>query len=395
MTLYLHFDSLARENAFLCNTKFTVSATTNSSLSSLGSFTPPTPPNQFFAYATNGLKYIDDVLLELNLLVLIKDETNPVYNGVYEVIQKGDANNPTILERVKGFDAGTTIQANEDIAVRVKNPNYFKEYIYTLDTSSPIDIGIDPVVFQEGCVWVPNDYRPLLDNLNQDLWEAYPDGVLPDDIQIPTKYRVYYKNLNNCWSRPTIDYRKHCKDMPDNLNYSVEFCTAILPSTTAVQIPEYDANNNITGINYRSILNEPYIYVHLRSYEHHKDSLFLTNNPPAYEATFVVWHDKYVIGSTTDIDPGLPIDPTNQAPQEFPELNGRPRWIVFKSCMNTTMRLRICDDWQVRYYDRFGRDLILLEDNSNTNLTNIKPPVDRYKQTSFVVGVRPNYMYDQ
>mgnify|MGYP006932090337 FL=1 len=329
--------------------------------------------------------------------ILVKDEG--VYNGIYQVINSGSFTEPWVITRVTNLTLDSSVDIGE-IKVKVIVPDYASaSSIYPLNyfrntEGGDIDNTTLNLSFEEGCEWVGNDYR--INNTNLII----TDGVLPDYVQMATKYRIYYRDLNECNNKATIGFLKHCKERPTNLNYSVEFCNVILPTNTAVQIPEYtyDTSSNeyiLSSFNYRSILNEPYLYVRVMPINHAEGNLFSTNNPPGNEATFVVWHDKYVVGSIADIDPSLPmplLDVSGTGEQSFPELNGRARCIVFKSCMITTMRLDLCaESWEIRIYDRFGRDLILLEENKLNQPSKNPPPLDRYKQTSIVLGIRPNY----
>lgn len=380
MVLYLHFDSLARSEPYVLsqlNVRPINTATTGPLSGTFGT--------NDFTFTTTGLQTIDGVtLIGLGTTVLIKDETNQINNGLYEVTNNGSGPTQAVLTRISGFENGDNI--TESVVVQISsssNVNQNNYFTLIASPASPIVIGTDDVNFEFGRLWLANDYRLETGDLT-----SFSNGQFPDLVQMPTRFRVFYRELNNCWDRPTIHFREHCKKFPENITYTLEFCTAILPSNTAVQVPEYDDENNITGFTLRSILNEPYIYVRVRSSDYETGDLFITNNKNAKEATFIVWHDKYNIGSTATIDIDNPIDGGTDT--DFPPLDGRPRWIVFKSCMNTVMRLNMCSDmWEVRYYDRFGRDLILVEQEQQASIN--PPPIDRYKQTSFVLGVRPNY----
>lgn len=389
MAVYLHFDSLARSDAFIRdrNNIILINTATTGPLS--GTFGIPTVDD--FTYTATGPQTIDGVPLTLGTTVLIKDEIPPVNNGLYVVTNDGSGGGNVVLSRLTGFQNGDILTQTVRVQIVPPNSNSVSNGVnhnnyFTLPLPPPITVGTDAINFETGSLWLANDYRLE----NTDLL-TFSNGQFPETVQMPTRYRVFYRELNSCWDRPTIHYREHCKKFPENITYSLEFCTAILPSNTAVQVPEYDAENNIIGFTLRSILNEPYIYVRVRSSDYDTSDLFITNNKKAKEATFIVWHDKYNLGSTDTIIPNDPIDGGDTT--DFPELDGRPRWIVFKSCMNTSMRLNMCSDmWEVRYFDRFGRDLILLEETPTAlNPTVNPPPVDRYKQTSFVLGVRPNY----
>lgn len=495
MSVYLHLDSLAREDAFICNSTYTVDFATIASL-------PPSTllGNELTANA-NGVLVVDGVRIPLHSTVLVKDQLNPVENGLYKLTQLGTATQPWILTRytlVNGTVVNVPLDPNS-LSIRVNTPEQYRgnstnyKNRFTIDFGVPpssITIGTDPFDVVLGCKYLPNDVRRFLslstdanavvttatgENLvgyvgntivgitvvngltltngdivivkdqtnpiengvytfagvtltriigldtgdtftiggytvldvstgtyytittdgivgtdpilfNVDLGSVLTNGVFDttNEIQMPTNYRVYFDDLNCPSNKRTIGFRAHCKDTPENLTYSVEFCTVILPSITLVQEPIYNDENSIISFDYTSILNEPYIYVRLRSIDHAYGDLITTNNPPAEEATFVAWRDKYDLGSNTEINP-------DDDPIIFPSLTAEPRWVIYKSCMVTTMRLNLrASSWEVRIYDRYGRDLVLLE-SAPVTITQNPPPVDRFKQTMITVGIRPNY----
>jgi hypothetical protein len=106
-----------------------------------------------------------------------------------------------------------------------------------------------------------------------------------------------------------------------------------------------------------------------------------------------MWCDKVQPG-TDGTDDSPPI--VNQIKRPNPllpvtELN-TARWIIYKSCMITVMRLDLeAQEWQIRIYDRFGNDVILGEaDNDGVGFEH-QPAIDPDLQTTILVGIKPNY----
>lgn len=241
-----------------------------------------------------------------------------------------------------------------------------------------------------GNVWVPND--------NYDNASNRPYQSQKDLVQTPSNYKVFYKELNDTNNIRTIGFLAHCRERPENLTYSVEACVVTIPSVALVA--RRDANGNI--VDYTSVLNEPYIYVKMLPEEHSEGDLLYTNNRNGDEATFVVWLDKVQLG-TSDNSPPITELPRPNAPFASGDLL-TTRWITYKSCMITVMRLNLASGkWSIRLFDRYGNDIILTEsDNGGAgfpatpdpeNPANfINPPqVDPDLQTSIVVGIKPNY----
>ena len=153
-------------------------------------------------------------------------------------------------------------------------------------------------------------------------------------------------------------------------------------------VPRVD---NAGTISYVNILDEPYLYVRMMPINHAEGNLIYSNNPAADGATFIVWCDKLQSGTDgsppiTDIvrpNPLLPLSEINTT-----------RWVIYKSCMITTMRLDLeAEEWQIRIYDRFGNDIILAEnDNGGAGFAQAAaPPIDPNVQTMILVGIKPNY----
>nr|QBK87707.1 MAG: hypothetical protein LCMAC202_00430 [Marseillevirus LCMAC202] len=233
-----------------------------------------------------------------------------------------------------------------------------------------------------GVVFVPNDNYP--NNPAPASPEAYQ--LNKNLVQTPTNYRVFYRELNDANNVRTIGFLAHCKERPTNLNFSVESCVVVVPSNGLV--PRVDNTGAITFV---SILDEPYLYVRMLPINHAEGNLIYSNNPGADDATFIVWCDKIQGGTDgsppiTEIDrpnPCLPISEINTA-----------RWVIYKSCMITVMRLDLeAEEWQIRIYDRFGNDVILGEsDNGGAGFNQQEPPpIDPNLQTMLLVGIKPNY----
>jgi len=250
--------------------------------------------------------------------------------------------------------------------------------------------------------WKPNDYRfNTQHNLNQ----------------TPANYSVFYKELNDCNNIRTLGRQYHCADRPENLTYSVEFCTLTLPACTRVLRPD----GNVV-----SIADEPYIYIRIMPVENSEGTLIYTNNIKGGDsANFIAWQDRFLIGTyqnnATDNPPSIPdvpipvsgIVPTQvgnptfncQTPQIVPQVGqfgfNTYRWITFHSCMVMPMRLNLASEqWQIRYSDRYGNDLVLYEENTTTPFGTkenpLPPPLPNPDlQTSILVGITPNYPVKQ
>lgn len=232
-----------------------------------------------------------------------------------------------------------------------------------------------------GLVWVPNDNYA---NTATPPYSVYQHNK--NLIQTPSNYRVYYKELNDANNIRTIGFLAHCRERPTNLTYSVEGCTLIIPANAL--ITRIDEDGNIT---YTDAIEEPYLYVRMMPISNAEGNLIYSNNPAADAATFIMWMDKVQLG--TDESPPL----TNPVPRPAPfstiDFTTR-RWIVYKTCMETVMRLDLqAEEWQIRVYDRYGNDVILAEnDNGGLGYTGEEPPaVDPNLQTTLLVGIKPNY----
>lgn len=226
-------------------------------------------------------------------------------------------------------------------------------------------------------VWVPNDNYPI----NSPV-APYQSNY--DLIQSPSNYKVYYKQLNENLDKRTIGFPDHCRDRQTNLTFSVENCTVIIPSQAWV------LRTGITGgTSLVRALNEPYLFVKMAPIDYSEGHLVYSNNPGADQATFTVWNDKIQVGPTSVAETNLreqPIMDVLTATQIH--------WNLFRSCMFTTMRLRLdAQQWNIRIYDRFGNDVIIPESNNGgAGFSTVAPPnINPDLQTTVIVGIRPNY----
>ena len=229
-----------------------------------------------------------------------------------------------------------------------------------------------------GPVYVPND------NYDNPA-PALPYQANPKAVQTPSNYRVFYRELNDANNVRTIGFLAHCKERPTNLTFSVECCTLIVPSGSLIRRETPQG-----AVNYVDVLDEPYLYVRMMPINHAEGDLIYSNNPAADGATFILWLDKIQAGTA---DPSPPI---TEVPRPNDELTTgeltNPRWITYKTCMITVMRLDLqAEEWQIRIYDRYGNDIIIAEaDNGGAGYAE-EPPVDPNLQTMLLVGIKPNY----
>lgn len=236
------------------------------------------------------------------------------------------------------------------------------------------DLGIVP---PGSTLWVPNDNYP------NDTGLSYQQNR--DLVQSSTNYRVFYKELNSTNNIRTLSYLAHCKEKLENIVFTAELCVVNVPSNAVV--PRVDSEGAVT---YMSILDEPYLYVRVMPISHAEGKLIYSNNPAANDATFIVWCDKVQVSNnpsppnTGELRPPPPIDSVNNF-----------TWIVYKSCMNIGMRMDLAaDEWQIRFYDRYGNDVLVPEDD-NGGAGFIRPeedgppPINPDLQTNVLIGLRP------
>ncbi len=246
-------------------------------------------------------------------------------------------------------------------------------------------------------LWFPNDFRyngdtGLIDT-NPYIFQ-YRNG----NSQTPSNYKVDYRELNTHDNYKTISYLAHCKEKAENIQFGLEFCTVTIPACTRVLRPDGIVVN---------IHDEPYIYVRVVNDENDENNKFSTNNPAGDQATFIAWVDRLSIGTTQDNAAGSPpsiplIDGSTGVwscvvPQPVVTLPGSYtlntfRWVVYKSCMQTVTPFNLgAGYWSIRFYDRYGNDLILLENDNDGAGYEEQPITDPNLQTMVLFGITPLY----
>lgn len=232
--------------------------------------------------------------------------------------------------------------------------------------------------FLQGGNYFPNDNYP---NGTGPYTYYKPEG--DKDIRSPSNYRVYYRELNDHITQRTLEYRGHCKQLPSFIQYEVEACSLVIPGSALVKREPTPGT-----FEYVSVLDEPYIYVRIASNENSQKNKIVTNNPNGTSATFIMYHDKTQIG--TDNTTNAISRPNDFLPTS--ELDN-VRWLTFKSCMDTVMRINLsnADQWHVRIFDRYGNDIIISEDDNGGAGFTTPPAVDPDLQTMFLMGIKPEY----
>ena len=242
----------------------------------------------------------------------------------------------------------------------------------------------DAFIKRSDDLWYPNDPRY---NPQKDL------------IQAPADYKVYYRELNDTNNLRTLNRLQHCRERPENLTFSVEFCHLTLPACTRVQRPDGTVVN---------IADEPYVYIRVLPEENSEGTLIYKNKSGTGdgggdESNFIAWLYKLQVGTdqdnATDRPPGIPGtmapgNPTWDCPA--PLINQTMddygyttyRWCIYRSCMVMPMRLDLDSTWHIKFMDRYGGDLILYEDAIGAAE---KPTPNPSVQTSILLGITPNY----
>lgn len=250
-------------------------------------------------------------------------------------------------------------------------------------------------------IWVPNDYR-------------YNGG---QQQQTPANYRVFYGELNSPNNLRTLGFLEHCRERPENVTFNVEFCVATIPACARVERPADPVKGTPAEI--VNVMDEPYIYIRLVDIEHSEGDLIYTNNKHGFESTFIAYYDKLQVGTAQDNcsaePPSIPTivpecDPPESAntwacvaPTIVPDVDNygytKYRWVIFKSCIVMPMRLNLeSQEFQIQITDRFGKDLIILEDDNSgegydqlVTQPTLQPKPCPNSQTMVLVGIRPNY----
>lgn len=96
--------------------------------------------------SSNGLLQVDSVNVATNDRVLIKDQGNPLENGVYDVTFEGDGSNPFILTRSTDSDTSSEIMF-EFMFTRAGSTNSGLGFVNTNATT--IAIGTDSITFAQ------------------------------------------------------------------------------------------------------------------------------------------------------------------------------------------------------------------------------------------------------
>lgn len=235
-----------------------------------------------------------------------------------------------------------------------------------------------------GVVWVPNDNYA---NSTSPPFDVYQYN--PRSIQTPTNFRVFYPELNNTNNKKTLCFPAHCKEKWDNLTYDVNLCSVTLPANALIKKEEKNEFGEIINTEYIDILDEPYLYVKMVPINFKSNDLITGNNSPAIDsATFIIWQDRTQFGTKN-----TPLSNPIPRPNPINETNIQiRRWIIYKSCMTTTMRLNLDEnEWHIRIFDRYNNDVVIAEPDNLGLGYSFPPEVDRNLQTSIVVGIKPNF----
>lgn len=244
-------------------------------------------------------------------------------------------------------------------------------------------------------LWLPNDFRY---NGDTGLIESNPYvfQYRNGNSQTPSNYKVYYRELNIHDNYKTIGFLEHCKKKQTNVQFAMEFCTVTVPACARVLRP----NGIVVNIH-----DEPYIYVRLVNDENDQDNYFSTNNPSGDKATFIAWVDRLSIGSAQNNAAGAPpsIPLIDSITGVWGCVTPQPvvtttynfdtyRWIIYKSCMETVTPLNLgAAEWKIRLFDRYGNDLVLLENDNGGAGYLAEPLPDPNLQTSILIGISPLY----
>lgn len=354
MCMYLQFDSLARKDAFVPS-----AGVNGPKLGPVALATAAILPNApVYASPSQTLTQtgapaallVDTLPVTIGMRILVKDQADPRENGIYTVL----TDNPWQLVRSPDFKqvsmplpAGTTVAVTGGVA-------------------------------NIGTAWSLAARVTLVDPLTDAVtWVALT--WTPNSASTPTDYKVSYTNFNTVVNTITKDWREHCKQVNGILSFYAEFCVVTVPG--CAYINRTNADGTVSRV---FLTEEPYIYLDVYPTDHAEGNRFATNNDNGYKATFIAYTDKFAVG-TSDVPPVSPA-------YAFPALNSGLKWLHFKSCMRTNMRMDLkSTQWHVRMYSRFGDDIVLEEDPAlmPVVVTADMPPVDPNKQTSLLIGMSP------
>lgn len=356
MIVYLQLDSISRRDAFKSNITVAskLNAVTLATVAPLPNAPAYTPVTQLLTQTgAPAALLLDATAVTIGSRVLVKDQVDSRENGVYVVV----ADNPWQLRRASDFDSAHTPIVS--------------------GTAVPVTGGATLA----GTTWVTTARIAQLDPLTDPVsFVALAWSVNSDSS--PTDYRVEYRDLNTFYDTVTKEFREHCKKTPDVLSFWVDACVVSIPGGAYVNRPNPDGTTSAVYLT-----EEPYVYVDVHTSDHSEGNRFITNNAPGRKATFIVYTDKFVVG-TNDVPPAVPA-------YTPPTLNSGLKWLHFKSCMRTNMRLPHVKttEWFVRIYDRYGNDIVITEDPAAIPLivTPDPPRVDPMRQTMVLLGLSPEY----
>jgi hypothetical protein len=97
--------------------------------------------------SANGALSIDGVTLTVNDRVLVKDQSTPSNNGIYKVVQVGDAGTPWILERTTDADSSTDI--NSGMFTFAEEGTVNADSGWVLTTNNPITLDTTSLSFTQ------------------------------------------------------------------------------------------------------------------------------------------------------------------------------------------------------------------------------------------------------
>jgi hypothetical protein len=227
-------------------------------------------------------------------------------------------------------------------------------------------------------------------------------------IQTPTNYKVYWRDLLNSNILRTICPIQQCVPRPTNLTFTLEIVTADIPANALIR--RQDPNDGSTV--FISVLDEPYIYVQLQSVNQSEGNVLSTNNIFGKDATFVLAIDKRDVGltssnsamaypyatsvySSSDAITAVGTEATPVPVANLTEL----RYIQYKSCMKIPVRITLQEELRVRFFDRYGNDVVLVETTNGPTAGTITTKVPLLEQlsvinpslqTSLLVAITPN-----
>jgi hypothetical protein len=116
-------------------------------LASTANFTNTSPTTTVLTASATGTTTIDGTVLASGYRVLLKDQTNPEENGVYQVTTAGATGVATVLTRVGELNSWSNILTNPDVTVQSGVVNGGSIWLSTTTLSSGV-LGTDPINFR-------------------------------------------------------------------------------------------------------------------------------------------------------------------------------------------------------------------------------------------------------